>query len=241
MFKKLIKTFTFLFVGSHLLAQVIESDSIESDDLMFNYSNDEIYFSIEPAYSYREVMNNPKFITGNAEELEGEESVTMTSFTLGLRKSINKNLYIDIGVGFSRNGEFYNFETADSLFEYKNTYRHIAFPFHFAYSTGENVSFYAGLGIRPQAFLSIKRDLRYTTTISSFEQEEEIITREGYNLFILDASFTMGVKIPLGDNAGLHLLSIGNYQLNNTYDSMSNIIRRAYRIGGAVGVYFKLQ
>lgn len=227
-------------------AQVIDDDMSINDSTQTEideviYSDDELYISIEPAYSFREVTNNPKFVTGNAEDYANEESINSTSFTLGLRKALTKHLFLDIGVGFAQNGEFYNFEDADSLYEYKNTYRHLSFPIHFAYSYGDRVALYTGLGLSPKAFLSQKQDLRYSTPFTSFIEEEEIVTKEGFNLFVVDASFFLGVKLKLGENAGIHLMSIGGYQLNNTYDSMSNIIRKAYRIGGALGFYFNLQ
>lgn len=242
MFKKLINISIFLFFTMGFsFAQIIEVDSINASRVEKKYSNDEFYFSIEPAYSYRTVINNPKFLTGNAEELSDEQSVWLTSLSLGLRKSLNKNFFLDLGFGFSRNGETYNFESVDSIYTYTNTNRHLAFPLQLAYTTGEKTALYASLGIRPQAFLSVKRDLRYTSSISSFEQEEEIITREGFNLFVIDASLSLGIKVPLAENVGLHVLTIANYQLNNTYDDTSNIIRKAYRIGGAIGLYFKLE
>jgi hypothetical protein len=51
----------------------------------------------------------------------------------------------------------------------------------------------------------------------------------------------LGVKIPLKENVGIHILSIANHQLNNTFDDTSNIIRKAYRIGGSIGIYFNLE
>jgi hypothetical protein len=242
----MFKTFLFslvlcFFLPFKLISQVVENNLDEQELENTSYSDDEVYFSIEPAYSYRLVEVNPKFLTGNVEALENEESVVLTSFTLGLRKNVSDNLIFDIGFGYSRNGESYNYESTDSLYEYSNTYRHLSFPVKLAFSSGEKLSWYFGVGLTPKAFLSLKSDLRYSNAFSSFVQEEEIVTRDGYNLFVVDASASIGVRFPLGDNAGLHLFTIGDYQLNNTYDSMSTIIRKAYRIGGAIGFYFKLQ
>lgn len=242
----MFKNFTFflvlfVFTSLTLMSQVVESNVDNQDRENIEYSDDEIYFSIEPAYSYRLVDVNPKFLTGNVDALENEESVVLTSFTLGLRKNVSDNLVFDIGFGFSRNGETFSYGSSDSLYEYSNTYRHLSFPVKFAFSIGDKLSWYFGVGLTPKAFLSLKKDLRYSTAFSSFVQEEEIVTRDGYNLFVVDASASIGVRVPLGDNAGLHLFTIGDYQLNNTYDSMSTIIRKAYRIGGAIGFYFKLQ
>jgi hypothetical protein len=228
-----------------VFSQVVDDDTVQetlelTEDLR-EYTNDEFYFSLEPAYSFREVMNNPIYLTGNAEDYAQEESIFITSYTLGLRKELSKHLFFDIAIGFARNGERYEFESADSLYAYENRNRHISFPIHLAYTYGENFSLYTGLGLTPKAFLSQKQDLRYSTSFSSFIEEEEVISKEGFNLFVVDASFFLGAKVRLGENAGLHFLALGGYQLNNTYDSMSTIIRKAYRVGGAIGLYFNLQ
>lgn len=236
-------SFTIVFTYSFSIGQVIdasEEGSKNNRNASYLEDNNEFYIGILPKYSYREMAVNEDFVSGSIEEFEGEEGKVISNFMIGVRTPVLQEFLVDLGIGFFRNRDFYRFEDTDTLYQYTNTYRHISFPVKFSLNLGNKVSFLAGVGITPKAFMGLKSEITYRDSFSSFEQEEEVVTREGFNLFVLDASANLGVRVELNENFGFHFLVEGDYQLNNSYDKMSTIIRNAYTIGGNLGLTFRI-
>lgn len=234
---------TVVFTYSFSICQVVDTRG-ESDKNNPNVSylkdNNEFYIGVLPKYSYREMAINEDFVSGSIEEFEAEEGKVISNFMVGLRTPVLQEFLVDLGIGFFRNRDFYRFEDTDTLYQYTNTYRHISFPVKFSLNLGNKVSFLAGVGVTPKAFMGLKSEITFRDSSTSFEQEEEVITREGFNLFVVDASANLGVRVELNENIGFHFLVEGDYQLNNSYDKMSTIIRNAYTIGGNIGLIFRI-
>ncbi|PWH87162.1 hypothetical protein [Brumimicrobium oceani] len=195
----------------------------------------ELYFGISPSYTYRTLDVNDGIFAQPLNYREEEIGEWTTGFNAGVRTRIAKDLKLEIGVGYASNRESYEFRTADSVFSYINTYRHISFPMRIAYSYGNEISFYGGVGVIPKAFLGMKNELT-TLDINNNESTVETIESEKFNFFLIDAVATIGTQIKLSDHYGFYAMLEGRRQLTNNYDSQSAYVRKAFALGFNVGI-----
>lgn len=239
-FSKLVVLNCCLFLIPTAYSQIIVNDEDDSDtssvvdEFSDVVSESEVYFGVYAGHTDRVLTVNEGLFAGNIEEREGEEPVTLTSFFLGMRSEVSKKLSLDIGIGFTRNGERFSLNEADSLYEYENTYRHLAFPIQLAYTSGEKSGLFVSGGIIPKAFLSQKQDLKYRDAEGSL-QEEEIIEKEGFESFYFDMTAAAGWRFEFSDAYGLYLLGRSTYQLTNNYNKQAPFVRNPWTVGIHVG------
>jgi hypothetical protein len=194
----------------------------------------ELYFGASPSYTFRTLRSNDNIFGKELGERENEVAAWTTSFAAGVRSQINKNLIFELGVGFSRNRETYDFTETDSVHRYINTYRHISFPIRIAYTYGEDISFYGGIGVMPKAFLSLKREVT-TLDVNNNEATVDIIEKDGFNFFVIDAIATIGTRIKLNPNYGIFAMVEGRRQLTSNYTEQGAYIRKPYALGFNLG------
>jgi len=199
----------------------------------------ELYFAASPSYTYRTLAPNDNIFGKELGQREDEKAAWTTSFAAGIRNQINKNIIFELGLGYSSNRETYDFTETDSVYRYINTYRHISFPIRIAYTYGDDISFYGGIGVMPKAFLSLKREVT-TLDINNDESTEEIIVKEKYNFFVLDAMATIGTRIKLNPNYGIFAMLEGRRQLTNNYSEQGPYIRKPYSLGLNLGIQIYL-
>lgn len=202
-------------------------------------SGTEIYFGISPSYTFRTLTINDGLFAQPLGIREDEIGEWTTGFNVGVRSKIAKNLKLEIGVGYASNSESFDFTTTDSVYRYVNTYRHISFPIRIAYSYGDEISFYGGVGVIPKAFLGMKNEFT-TLDINNNEKTVETIERDKFNFFLLDAVATVGTQIKFSEHYGIFAMVEGRRQLTNNYNSQSSYVRKAFAVGFNVGieVYF---
>jgi len=195
----------------------------------------EIYFGVSPAYTFRTLEINDGLFGQPIAYRENETAKWTTGFSAGVRNKINDFLKLEIGAGYSSNQEAYDFTESDSVFRYINTYRHISFPLRIAYTYGDDISFYGGIGIIPKAFLSMKRE---ETVLDINKKEETIktIERDKFNMFLIDAVVTIGTQIKFSRNYGLFAMVEARRQLNNNFNSQSSFVRKPYALGFNIGI-----
>ena len=199
----------------------------------------ELYFSASPSYTYRTLTPNDNIFGQELGQREFEEAAWTTSYAAGIRSKINKNFLFELGVGYSSNRETFDYTETDSVFRYTNTYRHISFPIRFAYTYGDEISFYGGIGVMPKAFLSLKRELT-TLDINGDESTEDLIIKDKYNFFVIDALVTIGTRIKLNPHYGIFAMVEGRRQLTNNYDEQGPYIRKPYALGFNLGIQIYL-
>lgn len=233
----------FLLLEAHCQIIVNEDDSSDSlsliDDLSNRVSETEAYFGVFSGHSDRILGVNEGLFAGEIGERANEEPVVVASIYVGLRSTIYKNLSLDIGAGFTKNGERYSLNEADSLYEYQNTYRHLSFPIQLALSSGKKEGVLFTAGITPKAFISKRTDLKYTDE-NGIEQEEKIIKREGFEFFLFDVTSSLGWRFQFDDSYGIYILGRGMYQLTNNYDKQSPLTRNPWAVGIHLGFQFYL-
>lgn len=199
----------------------------------------EIFAGANPAYTFRTLKINDGLFAKPLGYREEEKAIWTTNYFIGVRSKLNKFLKFEIGAGFYKNGESYDFTTNDSVFRYTNTYRNISFPIRIAYTYGETISFYGGIGVIPKAFLSMKQE---ETTLNKFkkEQTEKTIVKDKLNMFLIDGVVTIGTQIKLGSSLGVFAMIEGRRQLTNSFNKQSPYIRKPYSFGINVGLEFYL-
>ncbi|WP_107037907.1 outer membrane beta-barrel protein [Brumimicrobium mesophilum] len=202
-------------------------------------SGTELYFGVSPSYTYRTLEINDGLFAKPLGYRTEEVGEWTTGFNAGVRSKVAKHLKLEIGIGYSSNRESYDFKETDSVFSYVNTYRHISFPIRVAYTYGDEISFYGGIGVIPKAFLGMKNELT-TLDINNNENTVETIERDKFNSFLLDAVATIGTQIKFSENYGIFAMVEGRRQLSNNFNSQSPYIRKAFALGFNIGleIYF---
>lgn len=195
----------------------------------------ELFFGISPAYTYRTLGINDGLFAKPLGEREEEKGMWTVGYHLGARTKIFEHIKLEIGAGYYTNKEKYDFESADSVFKYVNNYQHISFPIRLAYTFGDQIQFYGGIGIIPKAFLSMSRS-ETALDINNKEATEKYRERDKYNLFLLDGVVTIGTQIKLSEHYGVYASIEGRRQLMNNYNSQSPYIRKAFALGFNVGI-----
>lgn len=232
-------SFSLLSIHGQIIGGTDEKEPLEEvktkEKVKKEKSGIELYFGATPSYTYRTLKINEGLFAKPLDYREDEKGVWTSGYFIGVRNPLYKSLKLDIGVGYSVNKEIFSFESADSLFQYTNSYRHIAVPIKAAYSFGEGISFYAAIGIVPKAFLSLKNT---TTTFDKYgeKQTEDLIIRDKYNFFLLDAVVDAGVQIKLGDYVGIFVFLEGRHQLVNNYTKQGPYIRKPFALGFNCGI-----
>lgn len=202
-------------------------------------SDTELYFGISPMYTFRTLVTNEGLFGKEVGDRENEFGEWVSSYGVGLRSGLSQHLVLDMGFGVSRNRESFSINESDSLFQYSNTYRHIAIPIQLGYTYGEEISFFASIGVMPKAFLSQRRDILYRDQ-AGFEVDEKEIIKDGYQQFLVDAIGRVGLRLQANNNYGFYLMGEGFYQLSNNYTNQGPFNRRPYGIGLSVGFHVYL-
>lgn len=236
-----------LFITFSSVAQIVTDDSepekmaepVAEIKEKIEKSGFELYFGASPCYTFRTLISNDNIFGQQLGQRENEQPAWTTSFAAGVRSQVHKNLLFELGVGYSSNRETYDFAETDSVYRYVNTYRHISFPIRIAYTYGEDISFYGGIGIMPKAFLSLKREVT-TLDINGDEATEDFIVKDKYNFFLIDAIATLGTRIKLNPNYGIFAMIEGRRQLTNNYDEQGPYIRKPFALGFNLGIQIYL-
>lgn len=236
-----------LFIAFNPIAQIItdDSNSEEKDEKIKEVKEPrekngfELYFGASPAYTYRTLASNDNIFGKEVGPREFEEAAWTTSYAAGIRSQIHKNFIFELGVGYSSNRETFDFTETDSVYRYINTYRHISFPIRVAYTYGDEISFYGGIGVMPKAFLSLKREVT-VLDINGDESTEDIIVKDKYNFFVIDALATIGTRIEFNPNYGIFAMIEGRRQLTNNYDEQGPYIRKPFALGFNLGLQIYL-
>lgn len=242
---RLLTDFTFylvlVYMGMFSASFSQENASNDTVSRIYQSLNEgtEFFIGASPMWTYRTLEVNEGLFAKPIGEKANEEAQVVWSYYMGIRHQIQDHFLVNFGFGLSRNREFYSFETSDSLFEYTNTYRHIAIPAQIGFTIGKELNFFLTAGVSGKAFLSRRTDLR-TREQGSLVREEEIITNQGFNLMLLDIATATGIRFELDENYGIYFLFEANRQLTNNFDKQAPHIRKAIGVGAHFGLHFYL-
>ncbi|MFK7785524.1 MAG: outer membrane beta-barrel protein [Crocinitomicaceae bacterium] len=183
-------------------------------------------------------MNAPPFGDPLGER-EFEKSLNTWSFGVGFRNRLSRNLSIQGGIAFMRNGESFLFEESDTLFKYATTYSYVAMPIKALYTYGEDIKFLAGGGITPQLFTSYVQEQEWRDP-NNAEGDETIKSQNGYSSFVLSAAINVGVQLRFSDNWTLLFMPEYRIQLTDSYEKTDSYNHFARALGFDIGLTFKL-
>lgn len=227
-----------LFLSAQIITnkeQAEEKEEIFEAKEIKSKTGTELYFGASPAFTYRTLEINEGIFAQPLAYRENEVGEWTTGINAGVRTQLAKHLKFEIGVGYASNRESYEFREPDSVFSYVNTYRHISFPMRLAYSYGNEIAFYGGIGVIPKAFVSMKNELT-TLDINNNDDTVETIETDKFNFFLLDAVATVGTQIKLSDHYGIYAMLEGRRQLTNNFNAQSAYVRKAFALGFNFGI-----
>lgn len=234
---------SFLTVYGH--AQIIENESSnkeakkpkkeKAERQPREKSGVELFFGVSPAYTFRTIAVNEGIFAQPLGTKEFEKANWTVGYHAGARTKITNFLKLEFGGAYYSNKESFAYETADSVYNYTNTYQHIAVPIRVAYTFGKDISFYGGIGIVPKAFLSMKREV---TTLDPYgkEQTEKTRVRDNFNLFQLDGVVTVGTQLKFNRSYGIYAMVEGRRQLTNNFVKQAPYVRKGFELGFHVGI-----
>lgn len=168
-----------------------------------------------------------------------EIPLNVWSFGLGVRSQLRKNFMWQGGISWIRNGEAFDFQTADSSLSYQTYYNYIAMPLKIMYRYGERVSVYGGVGLVPQMFFSFRQERQWKTG-TNFEDRETVKTRNGYNTFVLSGVGNIGVQLRM--NSGVSIFAEGEYrqQFTSSYETTDSFEHYGRAFGVNLGMTYPL-
>jgi hypothetical protein len=194
-----------------------------------------VYIVTNWSNTFRSLQPNKGFYGDSVGLRANEKSLNTWSFGLGMQNKINKYLFWDGGIGFTRNGESYKFEEADTSYTYTSLYSYIAMPIRLNVSYGSKFQVYGGLGLVPQMFTGFKQEVQWRNKDAS-EGSETIKTKNGYNPFVISAVFNAGFMYHFNNGWGLIVSPEARVQLISTYGKQEGYIQKARCFGVSFGL-----
>lgn len=195
----------------------------------------EFFVGVSPALTYRTLTVNDGIFGQPLGQRVDEKPMWSVGYNLGVRTPLAKGFKLEIGAGYESNKEKYDFESSDSIYRYTNNYHSISIPIKLAYTYGDQIKFYGALGIVPKGFISMtKRE-----TVLDINNKESLIKsreRDGYNLFLLDATASIGTQIKLSENYGVFANIEGRRQLTSNYNKQNSYVRKPFALGFNIGI-----
>ncbi len=185
--------------------------------------------------TFRTLVPNKGFYGDSVGNRAFEKPLNTWSFGLGMQNNINKFLFWDGGISFTRNGETYRFEEADTNYTYTSVYTYISMPLRLNFTYGKKFQVYGGLGLVPQMFTGFKQEINYTRKDGS-EDSQTIKTKNGYNPFVVSAIFNVGCMYHFNNGWGLLLSPEARIQLSSTYGKQEGFIQKAKCLGVTFGI-----
>ncbi|MDG1334041.1 MAG: hypothetical protein P8P74_17020 [Crocinitomicaceae bacterium] len=216
-----------------------EDKKEKSKDKRVQDGSTEVYLVSNWSYTTRKLEESAPPFGDPLGEREFESSLSRWSFGIGFRNQVHKNIAIQGGVSFMRNGESYLFEDVDTLFKYETTYSYIGMPIKALFTYGDEITFLAGGGLTPQLFLSYRQDQEWRDTVDA-TGDEQIKRRNGYASFALSAALSIGVQFQFSDNFTLLFMPEYRIQLTDSYVKTDSYNHFGRAFGFDLGLTFKL-
>jgi hypothetical protein len=235
-FRLKIVLFALIFCNSLVFSQKTDSSGvfINKKGKQVIKTGSEIYFGITPAYSFRSLKPNPGLFSKPLGARSEEKGKFGLSYNLGFRKTLNKVLFIDLGVAFLRYQEQFS-TTKDSTYAYVNTYRYIGIPLKLGVQFGDKFKWQVSAGIIPKMFLNEVQNIDYLDK-NNLEQKKKLKFRDDFNFFTVDAVISAGFRWNFSRNVGFYFMPEARWQLSNTFQKQNGYIQKAFAYGFAVGL-----
>jgi len=213
----------------HSFSQNVETEKSTTSLLIYtNWSN-----------TYRKLTVNEGLFADSIGPRADETSYNLWSFGLGFRSDVSKNITVEGGIAFQRNGEKYNFEESDTLYRYDSQYHYISMPIKVYYKYGKRAKIIAGAGVVPQLFVNLKQTLE-TLSKDKLTTNEDIKTKIGYNTFVMSAVFNLGFEYDLSKRTTIVFIPEYKVQLTSSYFKTNGLKHFGRSLGFNIGLSFYL-
>jgi hypothetical protein len=202
----------------------------------------QLFFNANWSVTYRELTPNGELFGKELGTRTNEKSANFWSYSLGMRNALSDHFQVEVGLGFTRNGEQYSFDEPDTSYYYKTTYRFISMPIVAYYTYGKDIKFFGGIGVMPQLFMSELQELKWTTK-NNTKVTDEIKTKSGsakHASFTSSALLRCGIQLNYSRYWSIYVMPEYRVQLSSTYGKNSPYIHKGNAIGLNIGFTYQL-
>ncbi len=150
-----------------------------------------------------------------------EKAIKIWAYEAGMRKTVNKHLILDGGLGIERFGESYasekQVETGDSTYSYTNHYSYITLPIQCYGYVGDDFKVFLGGGLQPGL---VGKYVKTTTITDSVGNAitTEVNKPEQLSSFLLNARMSSGVIWTWSKSMSVYVLYTYQIGLTSTYE-----------------------
>jgi len=199
----------------------------------------EIFIGTNCSVGNRYLVPNKGFYGKPLGERANEKSFTTWSYALGFRNYIHKNSAFEGGISLMKNGESYQYKTADSSYNYQTTYTYIGMPLKIQYTLGDEIRLLVGGGLTPQLFNEYKQNQQWTTQLNE-KGAATIKTKNGFNSFVISASISASLQIRYSKSWSIYITPEYRWQLNSSNASIDKYRHYARVLGINFGFAYQL-
>jgi hypothetical protein len=242
--------FSILFLSQIVSSQVLigGKESEEKQDSTVNQlkkanwnidGSTELYFGTNWSRTFRTLEENGELHGSPIGDRGNEIYQNNWSFGLGFRNRVHEHIMIEGGIGFTRNGENYNFTEVDTFYRYQTTYSYITMPIKAYYTYGNDIRFFVGGGIIPQLFLKYKQEQQWETK-ENIPGINSTTLNTGYNSFVASLVANAGVQFKYSESWSVYVMPELRYQLNSSYTEISAYKHFANAFGVSFGFTYQL-
>jgi len=211
-----------------LASQAISQINVESKpETASTPTPTQFYFGMGRNNSFRTLETNDAPFGKPIGYRADEQHIKIWAYEAGIRKTVNKHLIVDGGIGIERFGESYasekQAETGDSTYSYTNHYSYVTLPFQCYGYVGNDFKFFAGAGLQPGLVGKYVKTTTITDSIGN-STTTEVNKPEQLSSFLLNARMSSGIIWNWSKSMSVYVLYTYQIGLTSTYEP-----QQAYR------------
>lgn len=187
--------------------------------------------------AFRLLKSNGDFYGEALGERAKEKLISANGFYFAANSKLNKNIYLDFGLGLQQYGEQYKYENLDTTISYTTKYSTTVLPLKIHFQTGKKLVLFFNTGI--QAQLLVKYSNSYNSKIGAEETITETELLKYKNSFSLASTTSIGIMYPFSTKTCILLSGDFIQQISSTYNNQAPYIHKANFYGFKIGLGYK--
>lgn len=239
-------TCLFLFTNSILFSQIESGKKkgkknkqvVEASKQNENEPKTIVSLSYARGNSFRILKQNGDFFGDSLGEKSLETKIPCSGIYLGLNNSLQKNLFLDFGIGFQQFGEQFSKDMIDSTISYENKYSNIVLPLKIQFKKGKDFQLFVSTGFQAQLALAFSNEYTITKDNASNTIKSEITYNK--NSFSLASCSSIGFQMRFSPKSCLIVSGDFIQQLSSSYNKQAPHIHKPNFYGFKIGLGFKL-
>lgn len=202
----------------------------------------QLYFNSNFSVTNRTLTPNGELFGKPLGTRADETSANFWSFSAGIRNQMSKHFALEVGLGWTRNGEKYSYEQSDSNYNYTTRYSFLTMPVVGYFTYGKDIQLFAGAGLMPQLFMSQFQEFAWTSKNNTKYKDEskEKGGTPNHTAMTASALFRVGVQLKYSTFWSLYFIPEYRLQLGSTYGKNSAYIHKASAFGFNLGLTYQL-